>query len=255
MDKIKALPDILPSVKFNLTAQEQFGNDRGILFVHWVAIPSSVGLKDRGDLRRPDTLDTISSNGFLYKKVGTFNATLISNQLAQQQIDAGLYDNSTARLVLPKYYKEVCNNPEQQEIALLPGDRIYCKDLELVVGNYQRVEYNPHGQDHIQFPIKCVSYLIDSRNVEYKQGVHFKIDKDGNLVWIDGKANPGIDPDTGKGRVYSIRYTYLAFWYVHQLINEIRVTNDGEGNAQRLPYHCTIQREYVYYNKVKPVIF
>jgi hypothetical protein len=93
--------------------------------------------------------------------------------------------------------------------------------------------------------------LRDSNNNSYKEGWDFKIDKDGNIQWIEGKRNPGIDTDTGLGRIYSIRYTYLAHWYIVDLINEVRVTNDGEGNPVRMPYHATIQREYVYRDKNK----
>ncbi|MDD5650668.1 MAG: hypothetical protein PHF86_09665 [Candidatus Nanoarchaeia archaeon] len=253
VNTFQVLPDEIPRIKFNVEAQEQFGNDRGIVFEHWAAVPSAIGMKERGEYRRSDQLDTISSNGFIYKKVGEFVGTIVSNSLTQQPTDGGIYDNSTARLILPKFYKVVCKSSEQKEIALLPGDRLYVKNIELIVSNYQLSEYNPNGVSYIQFPIKNVDYLIDSRNVEYQQGVNFKIDQSGDIRWIDGKGNPGVDPDTGKGRVFSIRYTYLAFWYVSALINEIRVTNiDQSENPVRLPYHVQIQREYIYYNKVKP---
>ena len=43
-DDIKVLPDAIPDIKFNLEAQEQFGNDKGVVFEHWAAIPSPIGL-------------------------------------------------------------------------------------------------------------------------------------------------------------------------------------------------------------------
>jgi hypothetical protein len=64
-----------------------------------------------------------------------------------------------------------------------------------------------------------------------------------------GRKNPGVDFESGSGRIYSIRYTYLAHWYIVELINEIRVTNDGNGKPVRMPYHAVIQREYVYKDK------
>ena len=245
-DRKKVLPDNIPNIGFNLEAQEQFVKDHGVVFTHWSAIPSPIGLKDRGDYRRPDSLDTVSSNGFIYKKVGEFTGTIMGNSKGHEFGD-GIIDNSTARLVLPKYY----NNCEK-EIALLPGDRIYAKDIEISVPNYQRVDFNPKSVDYLQFPAKEVEHLIDSKGLEYKQGVDFKIDKDGNIKWIKGKKNPGIDIETGNGSIYSIRYTYNAFWYIQHLINEIRITNEGDNSQpQRMPYHVTIQREYVYHNRVK----
>lgn len=250
-DDIKVLPDIIPDIKFNLESQEQFAKDKGTVFEHWAAIPSTIGQKDRGDLRRPDTLDTIAENGFIYRKVGEFVGTITGNGKNHNHTEGGILDTSTARLILPKYYNKDCG--EGKEISLLPGDRLYAKAIEIRVPNYQKVEYHPKQSDFLQFPAKEVTMLQDSRGIDYIQGRHFKIDCSGNIEWIDGQKNPGIDPETGKGRIYGIRYTYVAFWYVQQLINEVRITNTGDSSSpSRLPYHAVIQREYVYHNRVKP---
>lgn len=246
-DKFVVLPDEIPNIKFNLEAQEQFGKQIGVVFQHFAAIPSPIGQKDRGDYRRPDSLDTISENGFIYEKVGEFTGTIVGNSRNNKHnvAEGGIFDDSTSRIVIPKFY-----NKSKKEISLLPGDRVYAKDIEIKVENYQKSEFNPRSSDVLQFPATSVSVLRDSNNIKYKQGVHFKISKAGNIKWISGKNNPGIDPETGKGRVYGIRYHYLAFWYVQRLINEVRITNTGDSSKPtRLPYHAVLQREYVYHNK------
>lgn len=248
-DDIKVLPDVIPDIKFNLEAQEQFGQDKGIILEHWAAIPSTIGQKDRGDLRRPDSLDTIAENGFIYKKIGEFVGTILGNSKKQKHDEGGIMDNSVARLMMPKNYAEHCA-AAGKEIALLPGDRLYAKQIELKVPNYQKVEFKPKHTDTLQFPAKSVVFLKDSNNIEYTEGVHFMLTDEGDIKWIDGKDNPGIDPETGKGRLYGVRYMYVAFWYVQQLLNEIRVTNTSDSSAPaRLPYHAVIQREYVYHQK------
>jgi len=249
---IKAInADSIVDIKFNLDVQEQFANDKGVVFEHYAAIPSPIGLKDRGDYRRPETLDTISEGGYIYKKMGEFVGTLLGNSLDYsfgQGAEGGIYDASMGRLVLPRKYSVSCTDVDF--ISLLPGDRVYAKDIELKVPNTQRAEYNPNGQDYLQYPVKDVVYLQDSRGKEYKCGTDFKITKDGNIDWINGGNNPGTDPDTGKGRVYSIRYSYVAFWYIERLLNEIRITNSSDSKSpERLPYHAVVQREYVYRNK------
>lgn len=250
--KIPAINTNVPNIGFNLKAQDNFVQQRGIKLEHWAAIPSPIGLKDRGEYRRSETLDTFSSNGFIYKKMGEFTGVIVSNSKHDAQTDGGILDVAGARLVLPRYY-DPCKGEDKKEIAMLPGDRIYAKNIELKVSNYQRVEFVPGQVDFLQFPAKTVSFCIDSLGNEFKFGKDFKLDKDGNIKWVTGKKNPSIDPDTGKGRVYSVRYEYLAFWYVESLINEIRITNDDTANeASRMPYHVSIQREYVYHNRVKP---
>ena len=251
-DDIKVLPDIIPDLKFNLEAQEQFAKDKGIVFEHYAAIPSTIGQIDRGDLRRPDQLDTVSENGFIYRKVGEFVGTILGNSAKHNHSEGGIMDDSTARLVLPKFYNDDCGSAAGKEIALLPGDRVYAKTIELTVPSYQKAEYKPGASDFLQFPAKCVQMLQDSKGLDYTEGVHFKITDAGNIQWLDGKANPGIDPETGRGRIYGVRYMYVPFWYVQRLLNEIRITNTSDSTAPaRLPYHAVIQREYVYHNQVR----
>lgn len=230
----------------DLAKNDDLIKGRGVSFTHFVAIPSPIGLKDRGDYRRSDQYDTISSNGMIYKKAGCFVATIVSNSKKKTPNDGGIFDHSVARLLVPRFYDD------GEEIHLAPGDRVFVTDIEVLVPNYHRMTYNPGGVDRAQFPIKSVQHVIDSKNNEYKCGVHFTI-SDGHIKWVEGKDNPGIDPDTGKGGVYSIRYKYNAHWYITELPNEVRVIQglDDSGNrtVQRMPYSAIIQREYIYYNQ------
>ena len=252
LDAIARGSDV-PEISFDLDNQDLFVKSLGVTFVHYRAMPSPIGMKDRGEYRRSDSLDSISSNGFIYHACGEFTAALLGNSKKHTSIDAGLMDQSTARLTLPRFYDETSPTHAKEPIYLAPGDRVYIKDLEVAVATYQKVNHNPMGHDLLQYPALCVEFLMDSRGIEYKQGVDFKINKHGNIEWIDGRKNPGTDEDTGLGRVYSIRYRYNAHWYVAQLLNEVRVTNvttDGVRAPARMPYHAMIQREYVYHTKV-----
>jgi len=250
--QIDTLPksQALPEMSFDLSKMDQFAKSLGVRFVHYRAIPSPIGLKDRGEFRRSDSLDTIQENGFLYKECGEFTATFVSNSSGKRTVEAGLYDQSSARVIMPRFYDADSPSHPNEEINMCVGDRVYIKDFEVRVVNYQRVEYNPNYSDYLQYPALCVEFLVDSRGIEYQEGVHFKIDKNGNIEWKQGRKNPGTDPDTGKGRVYSIRYKYNAHWYVTSIPNEIRITNTTEGNTRspsRMPYHIYVQREYVYH--------
>lgn len=244
-------PKDLFQVTMDLAKNDDLITQRGVEFEHWVAIPSPIGLKDRGDYRRSDEYDTVTSNGMIYKKAGCFTAAIVSNSKRKRANEGGLVDYSVARLLVPRYYNKNAT-ADGNEIHLAPGDRVFVKDIEVLVSNYQRMQYNSGGLDRAQFPIKDVEYLIDSQNREFKCGYHFKIE-DGHIKWIDGRDNPGIDADTGKGRIYSIRYKYNAHWYITEIPNEVRViqgtNDDGERCPERMPYSAVIQREYVYYNQ------
>jgi hypothetical protein len=251
MVKKTKIPFPLQEVGINLDSQDQFIKSHGVEFEHWVAIPSPVGLKDRGDYRRSDDYDIITSNGMIYKLAGCFTAAIVSNSKSKRPSAGGVVDYSTARLLIPRFYTKK-NIDDKEEIHLAPGDRVFIKGKKTLVSNYQRMQYNPGGLDRAQFPVESVQHLIDSQKKEYKFGYHFKI-QDGHIKWIDGKDNPGIDVETGKGRIYSMRYKYNAHWYITEIPNEVRVTQGVDENGktfpERMQYSAIIQREYVYYNQ------
>lgn len=239
---------------FDLKRGDAFVKSLGADFFHYKALPSPIGQKDRGDYRRSDGVDTITSNGMIYRCAGKFCATMTDNSRDQKRSDSGLVDPSQSRLVLPRYYEEV--NSKEKRIYLAPGDRIYTADpdADVLVENYQKMDYEA-GDNVPLYPIvEFEGTAVDSRNQEYQCGVDFEITQSGNIRWIDGAKNPGIDPDTGKGRIYSIRYRYKAYWYVVSLIKEVRVTNVTTGNVrspERMPYFALVVREYIYHNQNK----
>ena len=239
---------------FDLLKQDEFVTGLGVDFLHYKAIPSPIGKKDRGDYRRQDGVDTITSNGFIYICGGTFTATMTNNSSEHQRAARGIADNSTSRIVMPRFYNQnaLADGPR---IYLEIGDRLYIKDqdADVLVATYHEMDY-VEGVDNVpMFPIcKIDGPLIDSRNVEYQQNADFCITSEGNIQWLPGGKNPGIDPDTKKGRIYSLRYLYRAYWYVIQLPHEIRITNITNGSVrspERMPYHAVLMREYLFHNQ------
>jgi hypothetical protein len=250
--QISTLPKAqeLPEMSFDLVKNDNFVKSLGVKFLHYRAIPSPIGLNDIGEYRRSQALDDIQENGFVYRACGEFTAAFVSNSSNTKTVEGGMYNQSNARIVMPRFYDSDSSSHPNEEINVAVGDRIYIKDLEVKVVNYQRVEHNPNFSDYLQYPALCVEFLMDSRGMEYQEGVHFNLDKNGNIQWKTGSKNPGIDPDTGKGRIYSVRYKYNAHYYVASIPNEIRITNVTIGNIRqptRMPYHIQVQREYVYH--------
>lgn len=240
-------------VSFDLTKQDQFVTSLGVDFVHYKAMPSPIGLKDRGDYRRSDGLDTISSNGMIYFKAGCFTATMVDNSKSQKSSQGGVLDYSTSRLIMPRFYNKNGEVANGDRIYLAPGDRVYIADpnADILVPNYQRMDFDPDNDNRPMFPISKIEFVEDSRGITYQEGKDFEITCEGNIRWISSGSNPGIDPDTKKGRVYSARYLYKAFWYVVAIPKEVRITNITTGDTrapERMAYHAVVQREYIYQN-------
>lgn len=254
----------LTQQSFNLVFDDGFVTGQGIDYSHWKAMPSPIGLKDRGDYRR-DTLDTITSNGMIYVCAGVFTGCETDNTTDKHRTDGGIIDPSVSRLIMPRFYNQTKSvagaiNTAPQDtgnrIYMAPGDRIYVSDpnANVKVSNYQKMTYEV-GPNIPMFPIIELEVpIIDSRNVSYTKGLDYCITADGNISWLPGGNSPGIDPETGKGRVYSVRYLYNAFHYVISLPKEVRMTNiteNGVRSPQRLAYFATIQREYIYHSQNK----
>jgi hypothetical protein len=242
-------------VSFDLGKQDAFVTSLGVDFVHYKAMPSPIGMNDRGDYRRSDgELDVISSNGMIYTKSGCFTATMVDNSKSQKRSDGGVLDYSTSRLIMPRFYNKAEEVANGDRIYLAPGDRVYLadKDADDLVPNYQRMEYKESEENRPMFPIVKIETVVDSRGISYKEGQDFEV-CEGNIKWVAGGNNPGINPETSTGRVYSIRYLYKAFWYIIAIPKEVRLTNITEGDKrvpERMAYHAVVQREYIYQNQV-----
>ena len=239
---------------FDLDRLDNFVTGLGVEYYHYKSIPSPIGQNDRGDYRRNDGVDTITSNGMIYKCVGKFTATMTDNSRERKQGGSGVLDPSESKLVMPRFYNKN-GLADGDRIYMSIGDRIYVSDpqADVLVSNPQKMDYEPGIDNTPMFPIVQLELpIVDSRNIEYIENVDYCITSNGDIRWIPTGKNPGIDPNTGKGRVYSIRYLYRAYWYITTLLKEVRVTNvttDGVRAPERMPYHCIAVREYIFHNQ------
>lgn len=253
--QLRTIPagDTLDQISMNPESFDELVTGRSVSFIHYRALPSPINKNDLGELRRAEGVDGTSSNGFLFKKAGCFSGAILGNSKKNEKEKGGFIDFSVARLVVPRFYDTDNGLATGERIYLQPGDRLFLKDIIVEVARSQLMQYRKDKFDQGIFPMLCVEHLVDHNNKEYTPGFHFDIKADGNIYWIAGRDNPGVNPDTGEGNVYTVRYRYNAHWYVGQLINEVRVISvTSEDNSTRTPvrmaYQAQIQREYVYHN-------
>jgi hypothetical protein len=262
--QLDTIPRFAPQIQesFDLKRLESFVTGLGVDFLHYRAMPSPIGKNDRGSLRRNDGVDTITSNGMIYRLAGQFTAVMTDNSREQRRGASGMLDPSESRLVMPRFYNKQgiqnCGSDgvaEGERIYLAPGDRIYIADpnADVLVSVAQQMDYQEDIDNEALYPIvRLQEKILDSRNIQYTQGVDFELTPEGNIRWMSGGNNPGIDPETGKGRIYAIVYLYRAFYYVTALPKEVRVTNVTVGSERiptRMPYHAIIVREFIFHNK------
>jgi hypothetical protein len=263
--QIETIPfgDAYRQESFDLARADAFTQGLGTTFYHWKSTISPIGLNDRGDYRRNET-DVMTSNGYIYNLAGKFTAVLTGNQKDQRRpAEGAVIDASQGNLVMPRFYDpyqspaigdcSCVETPEGKRIYLAVGDRLYSDPTvnDLVVGK-EMITFSYDAPNIPMFPIRVMDGpVIDSRGIRYQENIDFTINSLGNIIWTEGRPNPGVDPDTGAGRTYSIRYLYRAFYYVTSLLREVRITNVTEGNVrrpERMPYYIQVTREYIYHN-------
>jgi hypothetical protein len=212
---------------------------QGIQFEHWRAMPCPIGKDDPYDSRRVHDCSVGCSNGNVYMHAGDITAAFTGNSKSIQALDMGLVTGASAQLTLPRFY----DSDPNKEVAVAIADRLFLKQNVGTVVASHLFEHNIGGMDRLKYRAVMVEHLMDSHGKQYAQNEHFTL-VSGQLKWL-GTNQPGMDPETRKGEVCSIRYRYIPFWYIDRLLHEIRVLRNGP-NVARAPMSVLIQREYFY---------
>lgn len=235
-------------ISFDLPAWDNLIRTQGIRIKHLRAVPDPRGLHDRGDNRRDYTVS--NSNGYLYLEAGTFTGVFASNDKSAQFETEGILDASSVLITPPRFYDNCPDKP----ILLNLMDRFEIQDIEVRVVATQLMEATAVGRERLAFPATCVEHLVGNDGFEYVEGTHFEINTQGEIQWIS-QTRPGVNPQTLKGNIYSIRYRYIPFFVVKQLLHEVRVAqvtdSTGARYAQRLPYQVQCTRENNYRDQVR----
>lgn len=249
------LPEFAPALDPEATDAQI--RDQGTRLVHFRAMRCPVGLTDMDDaLRRPHQHHADCANGFLYTRAGTVTVAFLGNNRDAKFQDWGRYDDSTAQIVVPRYYDSVApagagggddgdDCGPKFPVEMCKFDRLFLDEESITVINWQLFEAHETGRDRLQYPVVRVIDLVDSLGRRYVQGVDFTV-ANGQLLWAPNKG-PGKDPATGRGRVCGVRYAYRPYWYVDRMVHEVRVAQvegDDGRRLERIQQNALIRREF-----------
>ena len=217
------------AVRPDMPVENYFIANTGIHFWHYQCVSDPLHMLQSGDIRTSydtenqqqfeDTDRFHRENGFIYFKRGKVLGIFQNNHKNSNRLSGGLYTSAGASMTLNRYYID-----SEEKIEVCENDKLVPCELieEFWTTNTQRFDHNPTGIDRLQFRACKINYLIDSAGIIYNQGVDFNLEK-GCIAWVNGANRPGIDPLTGKGRVCGIRYIYKPFYYVSQILHDIRI--------------------------------
>ncbi len=216
----------------------------GVTFIHYAAIPCPLGLNDPDDIHshtgHPDC-----DNGSIYVCQGEVTGNFSGNSNNANLDSSGYLDQSRAYATFPRFYDD---KPTKQ-VLVSTFDKFEIKGNPVRVPNGERLEHHQSGVDRLQYPAACIDFVIDSRGTKYTQGTDFDL-VNGHISWLPGRS-PGYNPVLGVGVVFSVRYTYIPWWYCGGILHEVRlarIPNAGTGKTEltRMPYQVALDREYTF---------
>jgi len=234
-------PDV---VHFDPEAFDRLLSGNGVVLVHWKAIKCPIGIIDRFDARNHSDHDC--SNGFIYRVAGEVTAFFSSNSSNTKLDEMGFVTGSTSMVSLPRTYDN-----SEEEIAVQHFDRFYLKEFKGFSVNSQLIEASITGLDRLTYQATKIEHIVDRNNIWYSANDY--VIENGGVRWT-GSRRPQYDPATNTGTVYSIRYRYVPFWYVDNIVHEVRVARvynhaKEQEEVVRLPYAILLQREYIFENE------
>lgn len=227
------------SVSFDDNSFDSLIRSQGVQLIHYRAVKCPVGLTDRYDIRHTHPDHSLCSNGYLFTEAGCVTGSFMSNSDRQNQSDSGLLDASNVTVTLCQTYDD-----SDDLVDVMPFDRFYLKQEEILVPHTQIVQSHETGHDRLDFLCVKVIDLIDADGKRYHLG-DFTIEN-GQIVWQNGGLPYNAEEKTGA--VYTIRFLYRPYWYVNRLIHQIRVAQvqTEEGRVvRRFPQQVALQREYI----------
>jgi hypothetical protein len=217
------------AVRPDMPAENFFIANQGIHFFHYQCVSDPLYQVNSGDARHSfdqeenqqfeDTDRFHRENGLIYFKKGVVLGIFQGNHKDSKRLTSGLYTSAGASMTLNRYYIDTTDKIEVCENDKLIPCEMPCEFFTTITHKF---DHNPTGIDRLQFKAVNVSHLIDSAGIIYVQDEDFTL-VCGCINWINGRNRPGIDPLSGKGRVCGIRYTYKPFYYLAQILHDIRI--------------------------------
>ena len=239
------------SVAFDVDVLDATIEAHGIRMEHQRVLYNPAGLIDKYDSRRPDVeIDSESLNGLTYIKAGWFKCLLLGNTKETRAMEGGTLNSARAQMT-PKRFYEKEEGGELERVYLAPFDRLYLDNENILVTRHELAVNHEDGLDRLNFPVVQVHVVVDSNGIQY--GPNDYCVENNCIKWVGRR--PGVNPNTGKGVVYSVRYLYRPFFYVSNLLHELRLAQHEDPikgkSTIELPQSAIIVREYVYHTKQK----
>ena len=236
------MPSFIPDPSIRGEAWDQALQNRGIRFVHRIAVPCPNMNGLNSSTHEPDC-PICDRNGVLYYSEKEIVGYFGSNSLEKAFERQGVWEFGTALCTLPTEYED------GTEADFNTFDQLVIQDFTVRVHQLKEYEPRQNSQQSLRYPIAKIDYLASVVNnvlTPYILGEDYTI-VDGNIQWEDG-SEPAYDSVNKRGEVFVVSYFCKPVYTVMQPLRELRVSQqmvNGVKIAKRLPQHVLVKRTFL----------
>jgi hypothetical protein len=237
------MPTYIPDVSIRSESWDQLAQNRGIRFLHKIAIPCP-NMKRLVDNNHEPDCPFCDGSQLLYLPEKEIWGTFSNNTLEKMFEIQGVWDIGTAVISFPTEYAD----GTQADFNVF--DKLSCPDFQIRLSDLKEYEPTTSGQTGVKYPIINIcdmTSITDNAIKKYTVGVDFNI-VNGEIEWISG-FEPSYDDTEEIGEVLSITYSANPVYNVLQTLHEIRATQQmvsGQKKARRLPQQILVKRDFLF---------
>ena len=238
------MPMQIPDPSIKGLSFDQLVNQRGIRFIHRLAIPC-MNINDLDQNTHDPKCVVCDGSGIYYYREKEIYGLFYSNSLQKMFEHHGVWEVGSAVCTLPTEYAD----GTQAEFNTY--DQLMIPDF--TVRMYELKEFVPNISltQQVRYPIQKIDFIASAANnvvKEYVLGVDYTLTVDGKIKWVSGKQ-PSYNNTIERGDVYVVSYFANPVYTVLQHMRELRITQemDASGNkvAKRLSQQIIVRRDYL----------
>ena len=232
------IPD--PSIKGD--AFDQILQNRGIRFIHRIAVPCPNMTSINSNNHDPNC-EFCDNSQILHLSGKEIWGVFGSNTLEKMFEIQGVWEVGTAAITFPTLF------PDGLSADFNTFDHLECPDFIVRLNDLKEYEPTSNGRQKLRYRIVDMCHMTSVRNDSlyvYEDGVDFTI-VNGEISWLPGKA-PSYNDSSLIGEVLSITYTAHPVYAVLNMMHEMRVTQEFIGGtkiAKRLPQQVLVKRDFL----------
>ena len=244
------MPYEIPDPSIRGASWDQLLQNRGIRFIHRVAMPCP-NMKGLEENNHTPNCPYCDNSQMLYQDYfpGTTDQREIwgaftSNTLEKMFEVQGVWEVGTAVITFPAEY------PSGQQAEFNTFDQLYCPDFEVRLNDLIEYESNTNKITRLRYPIVSIEYMtavVSGSLYDYVEGTDFEITSGGDIRWL---IEPAYDAANDIGQVISITYNANPVYTVQNVLHEMRVSQEydiatGQKVARRLPQQVLVKRDFL----------